>query len=264
MRLATVLCSHTVGSTTLFFVFKGTSYLLDFINWNLEHDFEFVQDRHFFAHKGAASTIRNLFYLKEENMCSRLEAAASQGATSLVFCGHSLGGMYALVSLFMVFTKSDSFGQKLSCRAQELLKTARSITFGAPMAFGVLDGSQQNAAAENFRAFAKERALNYIHANDPCPRAWSALDLRRFLQCATEALKKELPEKAGGAIRGALAARVVDAAVEQLLQRKDFNLITECAAGFQHSARLKVLSEEGESKPAWRWDSDFRLSAECL
>ena len=33
-------------------------------------------------------------------------------------------------------------------------------------------------------AFARVHAVNYIHANDPCPRAWGALDLRRFVEVA--------------------------------------------------------------------------------
>ena len=102
VKIASVTAELPVGKV-LFIVFKGTSYILDFSNWNLEHDHEITGEADFFAHGGTVSTIKNARFLKSDAFLNRLIAARGQGVQRVVFAGHSLGGMYAQMSLYLAW-----------------------------------------------------------------------------------------------------------------------------------------------------------------
>eukprot|EP00434_Breviolum_minutum_P018670 symbB.v1.2.016473.t1/scaffold1252.1/size200744/21 len=52
VKMALVTAELPGDHKTLFVVFKGTSYLLDVVNWNMEHDYEVIGDGNNFMHKG--------------------------------------------------------------------------------------------------------------------------------------------------------------------------------------------------------------------
>merc|ERR1712136_614157 len=103
VKVGAVTGSFETGRKVLFLAFKGTSYLMDFINWNIEHDHAETNDHDFFIHAGAGRVIRNLYFLKKDAFISLLESAYENGVRELVFTGHSLGGMYATSAIAKAF-----------------------------------------------------------------------------------------------------------------------------------------------------------------
>eukprot|EP00435_Cladocopium_sp_Y103_P064685 s348_g26.t1 len=110
-----------------------------------------------------------------------------------------------------------------------------------------------------FKDFAQNHAVNYIHANDPCPRAWGALNLRHFVQQATLAARNGFIG-AHGAIKGRVASTVVEEGAAALLERPDFNLIEDLARKYEHVVPLRVLSTNTQH---FRW-REFNLKPESL
>ncbi|CAE7344461.1 unnamed protein product [Symbiodinium natans] len=70
--------------------------------------------------------------------------------------------------------------------------------------------------------FAQKRAINYINANDPCSRAWGAINLRSFVDLAAQGVENGL---VGGlrSIDGLVASQAVTAAARQLLSRQEIS-----------------------------------------
>ena len=255
-KLATVTAMLPTQKV-LYVVFKGTSYMLDYLNWQLEHDNATTEDEDFFIHKGAASTVKQLQFMKEQHFLDRLVAARSQGVTKLIWAGHSLGGMYAQASFYSAWQMWN--GNPTSPKGLDLHEKLKPfqlkcIAFGSPMVFG---GCSQQA--KDFRAFAKDRAVNYIHADDPCPRAWGALDLREFINQASKGVQQGVSD-AYGSVAGCGASIFIPQAAESFMRSPDFGHIRELARKYDHFVPLKVLN----SKPEFsRW-KEFRLSPECL
>ena len=239
-----------------YMVFKGTSYILDYLNWQLEHDNSTTRDRSFFAHKGAVGTAAQMQFMKKQQFMDRLQSAIDQGVRKLFWTGHSLGGMYAQASLFLAWQMLNSRFSSPDLDVRSKLQTFRMkcVTFGSPMVFG---GASEQAM--NFRAFAKRSAVNYINGNDPCPRAWGALNLREFIKQATKGVMKGVADSYG-CIAGAAASRFVPQLAENLMNRPDFGQIEDLARKYDHFVSLKVLS----TKPEFcRW-KEFSLTPECL
>ena len=173
----------------LLVVFKGTSFIADFLNWNLEHDHTMTKDKAFFIHRGAAGAMGNLQFWLETDFMRRLESEGMQGVAQVVFAGHSLGGMYAQVMLYLAWQKIEAGG------LTPLMSSMRCVTFGAPMTFG--GGLEGNGQLQSFKSFANRRAVNYVHAHDPCPRAWGSLNLRVLVQQACQFTKQSLRDELG-------------------------------------------------------------------
>ena len=53
VKIATVTADLPTGKV-LYVAFKGTSYILDFLNWNLELHHTMTQDADFFVHGGCS------------------------------------------------------------------------------------------------------------------------------------------------------------------------------------------------------------------
>ncbi|CAE7463873.1 unnamed protein product [Symbiodinium sp. CCMP2592] len=217
VKIASVTADLLSGKV-LYLVFKGTSYILDFLSWNLELNHAMTQDPDFFVHGGAAGTLHAASFWLEDGLFQRLKEARENGVRRVVFTGHSLGGMYAALTFYMLWKKLDGF----------------------------MD-------------FAAERAVNYINENDPCPRAWGAINLRQFVEVATKSVQKGLVDELGS-VKGFVASQVVAAAAQQVLNRSDFYLLEDFAKRYQHFAELKVLSSQ---RQVTRW-KEFRLTPDCL
>jgi len=104
----------------------------------------------------------------------------------LVLTGHSLGGMYASLLLFGI-NQPQVLELEMSKAARALITSATAVTFGAPMVFGH-DPAKKFPA--DFVELMKKKYVNYMNENDPCPRAWSELDLDEFLDAAQELVTK--------------------------------------------------------------------------
>lgn len=264
VKVALVTAELPGRHRTLFVVFKGSSYLLDFINWNLEHDYEVIGDGTHFMHKGAAGIMRNLFFLKVQRASSfakQLDAAYNSGVRHLVVTGHSLGGMYAMCSMYFIWREMQTLvpeRSNLRGPGRALLRVARCVAFGAPMCFGQ-DSTNEPSDEKyaKFETFLKEKAVNFINAGDPCPRAWSAVDPRAVIREAAEAMKEQLKERS--LVSRQIATRVIQALSSALLSRPDMDRhIAGCAAGFLHLSSIRLLSREDRS--SFHWKRDFRLS----
>ncbi|CAE7235536.1 unnamed protein product [Symbiodinium sp. CCMP2456] len=254
VKIATVTADLPTGKV-LYVAFKGTSYILDFYNWNLEHHHTMTQDPDFFVHGGAASTIQEASFWHERSFAERLQEARKNGVRRVVLTGHSLGGMYAALALYKYWKKKD--GQDGASQEVVSLPSnfdVRCVTFGSPMVFG---GSSHQA--QQFKAFAQKRAVNYINENDPCPRAWGALNLQQFVEVAVKTVQKGLVDEQGS-ISGFVASKVVGAAAEKVLNRQDFRQIEDLAERYEHFAELKVLSSQ---RQVARW-KEFQLTPDCL
>ncbi|CAE7355020.1 unnamed protein product [Symbiodinium sp. CCMP2592] len=264
VKVALVTAELPGRHRTLFVVFKGSSYLLDFINWNLEHDYEVIGDGTHFMHKGAAGIMRNLFFLKVQKASSfakQLDAAYNGGVRHLVLTGHSLGGMYAMCSMYFIWREMQTLvpeRSNLRGPGRALLRVARCVAFGAPMCFGQDNTNEPtDEKYSKFETFFKEKAVNFINAGDPCPRAWSAVDPRAVIREAAEAMKEQLKERS--LVSRQIATRVIQALSSALLARPDMDRhIAGCAAGFHHLSSIRLLSRE--DRPSFHWKRDFRLS----
>ena len=254
LKMATVTATLPTEKV-LFVIFKGTSYILDFLNWNLELDYTVTADKDFFAHRGAAGTLLNARFLKNDAFLKRLRSERANGVRKVVFTGHSLGGMYAQMSLYLAWrslTSPEPSDEKALLESVDL----RCFVFGSPMVFG---GSSQQA--NEFRTFAQRCALNYIHADDPCARAWGAINLRQFVQQASLAARKGLTNELGG-IKGSIVSGVVDGMASTMMNRPDFSLIEDFARKYEHFLPLKVLSTKRPSASAcWK---EFNLTSKCF
>eukprot|EP00439_Symbiodinium_sp_Y106_P047132 s634_g6.t1 len=205
VKIATVTAGLPTGRV-LYVDFKGTSHILDFLNWNLELNHAMTQDPDFFVHGGGAGTLHAANFWLEQDLLDGLQKARANGVQRVIFTGHSLGGMYAAVLLFLFWKK--------------------------------MDGALPDVARE-FKAFAQKRAVNYINENDPCPRAWGAINLCQLVEVAAKRLVDDL-----GSIKGFVASQAVAAAAQQVLDRPDFHLLEDLSRRYQHFAALKVLSSK--------------------
>ncbi|CAE7195127.1 unnamed protein product [Symbiodinium necroappetens] len=252
VKIATVTADLPAGKV-LYVAFKGTSYILDFLNWNLELHHTMTQDPDFFVHGGAAGTVQAVSFWLEQSLLERLKTARENGVRSVIFTGHSLGGMYAAL-LFYIFWKKKKDGASKDVVSLLSDFDVRCVTFGSPMVFG---GDSPQAQA--FKEFAAKGAVNYINENDPCPRAWGTINLRQFVEVATKSVQKGLVDQLGS-VKGFVASQVVAAAAQHFLNRPDFYLLEDFAKPYQHFAELKVLSSH---RQVARW-KEFQLTPDCL
>ena len=247
MKIGIVTADLPVGKV-LFLVFRVTSGMLDFGSWNLDCDCISAEDEEFVVHRTASRAMLDIIGWKWRFLRRYLVAAREQGVQRVAFAGHSVGGMHAQLCLLWVFKQIQQGNALLSPF------DIQCITFGAPMVFG---GSSKKAS--QFKDFARERAVNYIHADDPCPRAWGALNLRDFVEKATTAVKGELTDP-HGSITGFLAPAVVEEMATKLFGRPDFDLMEEFAKKYEHFVPLRVLSTK-KQYVSWK---DFQLTPECF
>ena len=262
VKMALVTAELPGDHKTLFVVFKGTSYLLDVVNWNMEHDYEVIGDGNNFMHKGAAGIIRNLLFMKvspDSDFAKRLDQAYKDGVRNFVLAGHSLGGMYAMAAMYFAFQDLQNLLPEKSLLrgdARKLLRSIRCVTFGSPMCFGQDSQRTDEFKFARFEEFAKERAVNFVNSGDPCPRAWSAVDPRDVVREAAEYMKEQAKEK--NMVSGRIAAKVIQAATTALLAREDTSHVVGSSKGFKHVSTIRLLSREDREQ--LHWQRDFCLT----
>jgi hypothetical protein len=193
-RLAAVSAELPEKGKVLFFVFKGTSLPTDFItNFGISPDYVPIHrafdDSTTFVHSGAYHAISQLRVHHRENLFSLVRQAADEGIDRMVITGHSLGGQYALAFLLEVFCDTMAPASKAEAYSP-LLKDARGVVFGTPMAFGSAEGTE---VRKDMAEFFRTRTVNYINGGDPAPRLWSEIDLDGFLRVIAGQFREKLP-----------------------------------------------------------------------
>lgn len=247
-------CATFGQDKVLYVVFRGTSCLPDVLDWNLQHDYDRAQDpdKELFIHKGGAGTVWNLNYLSQEKFKQRLSQAIDIGVQRVVFVGHSLGGLYAMVCMYKIFMQW--YPEELDSCSRRLLDTSTCVTFGAPMPFGCSGSGSQRVSS--FKAFMYERAVNFIHANDPCPRAWSKVDMKMLVEIFAER------EKAGLSLPGRLCAGpVIDHVVRREVKPR-LGELEQMGADYQHWCKILHIDNGMVAEhDGWR---QFDLSTHSL
>lgn len=170
-RLAVVSAELPERGKVLFFIFKGTSLLTDIIaNASISPDYAPLHrafgDDTTFVHHGAYHAIQQLRVHQRETLFTLVQQAADAGIERMIITGHSLGGQYALALLLEVFCDTMAPDSKAPAYSP-LLKEARCVVFGAPMAFGSAEGKD---VRKDFADFIRARSVNYINGGDPAPR----------------------------------------------------------------------------------------------
>lgn len=257
-KVAVVTAHLPSGCKVLFMVFKGTSSLADLCNWNPEHDLEPMRDKVSFMHKNAASMIRNLFFVKGSDVMTVLDKGYRTGVRNLVLTGHSFGGLYASAFLYWAFRTRPGGDIAMDPRpgiSELLVHGIRCVTFAAPMCFGTYSGSTPSREFDDFKAFALLRAVNFMNLRDPCPRAWSAVDLRKLVEAAAGfARKRNLMAKLFDTASGGMLMDKLTSGLTHGLQGR----ISESARYFQHLAVINLVIE-GDERQELHWESDFSL-----
>lgn len=252
-RVATVIAELPGSGKVLFLVFKGSSFLTDFIvNASVSPDytpfFRAFGDSTTFVHHGAHHAIAQLRVHQWVILQKQIQEAYDCGASRLVVTGHSLGGQYALAFLLQIFLEQRvpytvaPTHHTSTETLHPLLDTLRAVVFGAPMCFGAAEGS---CVRQDLADFVRDRSVNYIHAGDPAPRLWSELDFEAFmrysvdwLQGQVSSLSRRLVDYAAGP--GGLAKRV-----QELLQRPDMDMnLLRPAKCYVHLSRICVLAPD--------------------
>ena len=208
-----------------------------------------TQDADFFVHCGAAGALYAASFWFEQSFLEQLKEARKNGVRRVICAGHSVGGMYAALLFYSFWKKLDEASQDVLSLLSGL--DVQCVTFGSPMVFG---GSSQQA--REFKDFARKRAVNYINEDDPCPRAWSAINLQQFVKTAAKSVQNGPVDE----VAGLVASQVVAAAAQEVVKRQDFHLLEDFARRYQHFAELKVLSSERQINH-WK---EFQLTPDCL
>lgn len=242
-RLALVSVTLNRGRKVLYFVFKGTSFLTDFIaNSNISPDFapfyRAFRDSNTFVHHGAFHAISQLRVHERGAMNAVVRSAVAAGVEKIIIAGHSLGGQYAMAFLLQVFLDKTEGDEEMPA----IMEGARCVSFGSPMVFGTAEGTDMR---KDLTEFFRARATNYIHACDPAPRLWSELDLEGFVRFFTHRLRSQIPASLRSLVDWAVGPGGLAQKAEELMQRSDIeSQLLKPAQRYLHISRIRVLGKE--------------------
>eukprot|EP01065_Artemidia_motanka_P035498 TRINITY_DN43402_c0_g1_i1.p1 TRINITY_DN43402_c0_g1~~TRINITY_DN43402_c0_g1_i1.p1 ORF type:complete len:1176 (+),score=291.49 TRINITY_DN43402_c0_g1_i1:55-3528(+) len=155
-----VACEPRQDATTAYVSFKGTDGLLDLMFVNVPTDTETHQGSR--VHSGAWIGIQG--ELPEVLVHIRRAAEKHPGLKHVVFTGHSLGGAYAIVTLFELLADVQWPPQL----------TAEAVTFGAPF---VLAQERVGAPLQIPRTVRCPRMTHFTFGFDIIPRAFCLSDV---------------------------------------------------------------------------------------
>ncbi|CAK0893882.1 unnamed protein product, partial [Prorocentrum cordatum] len=244
----------------LYLVFKGTSFVADFVaNASLSPDYapfaRLFGDRNTFVHHGAYHAITQLRVHEWTNLLEQVRQSTAEGAQALVVTGHSLGGQYALAFMLQIFLDRRERLRQPDLPAEEpLVACCRSVSFGSPMALGAAQGSD---VREDLAAFMRSRSVLYIHGGDPAPRLWSELDLQDFMGYFTGWMGGQMSSVARTIVDYAAGPGGLVTKIEEMLESPHIAAhLLRPAACYVHLSRIFLLSDE--FKP-WR-----PLTRDCI
>lgn len=272
-RVAAVMATLPEERRVLFLVFKGTSLVTDLIvdaciMPNFAPFMRVFGDSRNFVHHGAYHAIEQLGIHYSTSLLDLLEDAAKKGATEFIVTGHSLGGMYAKAFMLELYfqTLGGATGLGVDVRRNlrkvqraltrrlmrrkpkaraiselRLVREARCVTFGAPAIFGA-NPSNGSTIREDLKLFMRASSINYVHENDPCPRAWAHLDIRKLATSVAREQVDRLPLPA--VVRGQVGGFVMRK-LASVLKRRDFREhLLETARLYQELSAVRFLTRE--------------------
>ncbi|CAK9064547.1 unnamed protein product [Durusdinium trenchii] len=235
-----VVTASIPGSSVVYLVFKGSSFMNDFVaNASVSPDYTpfdaTFNDRTTFIHHGAYHATAQLRVQQWPALQEQLERCVQDGVAHMVITGHSLGGQYALAFMLQVFLD----GVK-GTSIHPLLKEARCAAFGAPMCYGAAEGSDLR---EDLTSFMYDRTAVYVNAGDPAPRLWSELDLEDFMRYAISWFQGKV---------SSFSMRILDYAAgglaqkaQDILKRPDIEKhLLRPAARYVHLSQIRVLAKD--------------------
>eukprot|EP00435_Cladocopium_sp_Y103_P015986 s149_g3.t4 len=239
------------GSSVVYLVFKGSSFMNDFVaNASVSPDYTpfdaTFQDRTTFIHHGAYHATAQLRVQQWPALQEQLERCVQDGVKQMIITGHSLGGQYALAFMLQVFLDGVK-GTTL----HPLLQEARCAAFGAPMCYGAAEGSD---IRQDLATFIHARTAVYINAGDPAPRLWSELDLEDFMRYAIRWFQGKV---------SSFSMRILDYAAgglaqkaQEILKRPDIEKhLLRPAARYVHLSQIRVLAKVKILLPSGRAES---------
>jgi len=253
-RLATVTAMIPGHGSSVYLVFKGSSFLADFVvNASVSPDYvpfhQAFQDTTTFVHHGAHHAMAQLRVHQWMDLMNQFRDAIRHGASHLIVCGHSLGGQYALAFMLQVFLEERKNLQQMDktmdtneCADVELLRKIRCVSFGSPMCYGSAEGHE---VRKDLADYLRAHSVVYINRGDPAPRLWSELNLDDFMRYFVGFLHghisgicRRIIDMAAGT--GGLAKRA-----EELLGRPDIEVhLLRPAARYVHLSQMRILGTE--------------------
>eukprot|EP00445_Apocalathium_hangoei_P021418 CAMPEP_0203893158 /NCGR_PEP_ID=MMETSP0359-20131031/36276_1 /ASSEMBLY_ACC=CAM_ASM_000338 /TAXON_ID=268821 /ORGANISM="Scrippsiella Hangoei, Strain SHTV-5" /LENGTH=490 /DNA_ID=CAMNT_0050815267 /DNA_START=134 /DNA_END=1603 /DNA_ORIENTATION=- len=291
-RLGAVTATFADGHRVLYFVFKGTSLLTDIIAdaciIPTYRPFERAfQDKYTFVHQGAYHAIEQLSIRFSKRLVALLRAERGAGVRSLVVTGHSLGGMYAKTFLLETFLRTHPGSSVANavfsprgrirkgvrnlwrrvtrgrdhepCFAdQTLVRSARCVTFGAPSICGIYpkDGV---SFRRDLTDFMHDRAINYVHEDDPYARAWSHLNMTEMVGTIAALQLEQLSIPAFSRVVVRRASDFVLARLWKVLNGRDFQKqVLETAKQYREISQVRFLTR----KPFRDWTKIDRFDGQ--
>mmetsp|Transcript_13409 Transcript_13409/g.38105 ORF Transcript_13409/g.38105 Transcript_13409/m.38105 type:complete len:606 (+) Transcript_13409:30-1847(+) len=222
-----IVTAEFPAESVLLLIFKGSSTFHDVARWNFQDiNSSFMNCQEHFAHGGASLVLQELMYDEDSARIFKehcAEAPSGSGCRELVVAGHSLGGMYATLLMRHVHAHPEFLGAA----------RVRSVTFGAPMVFGSKKGAPFQ---RDFVEFMHERHRNFMHMDDPCPRAW-AFDLDKALDIARNSWSHYICRVIGN---------VVTTKIDPIAQVKGSDEYERClqlGPKYMHVGRMIVLND---------------------
>ncbi|CAE7552445.1 unnamed protein product [Symbiodinium sp. CCMP2456] len=239
-RLAIVTAAPHAGNAVLYLIFKGSSFMNDFVaNASVGPDYTpfdaTFADRTTFIHHGAHHAIAQLRVQQWSVLQEQLERCSGEGVGQLIVAGHSLGGQYALAFMLQVF-----LDQAKGAPVHPLLEEARAVAFGAPMCYGAAEGFD---VRKDLADFIQQRTVVYVNAGDPAPRLWSEMDLQEFMRYAVSWLQQKV---------SSFSMRILDYAAgglaqkaQEVLKRPDIEKhLLRPGACYVHLSQIRVLAKD--------------------
>ncbi|CAE7210384.1 unnamed protein product [Symbiodinium natans] len=239
-RLAIVTAAPHATDAVLYLIFKGSSFMNDFVaNASVGPDYTpfdaTFSDRTTFIHHGAHHAIAQLRVQQWSVLQEQLERCASDGVRQLIVAGHSLGGQYALAFMLQVF-----LDQAKGAPVHPCLNEARAVAFGAPMCYGAAEGFD---VRKDLADFIQQRTVVYVNAGDPAPRLWSEMDLQEFMRYAVSWLQQKV---------SSFSMRILDYAAgglaqkaQEMLKRPDIEKhLLRPGACYVHLSQVRVLAKD--------------------
>ncbi|CAE7671311.1 unnamed protein product [Symbiodinium pilosum] len=239
-RLAIVTAALPKTQAVLYLIFKGSSFMNDFVaNASVGPDYTPFDaafgDRTTFIHHGAHHAIAQLRVQQWSLLQEQLERCETEGVQRLIVAGHSLGGQYALAFMLQVFLDNAK-----GAPVHPLLREARSVAFGAPMCYGAAEGFD---VRKDLADFIQQRTVVYVNAGDPAPRLWSEMDLQEFMRYAVSWLQQKV---------SSFSMRILDYAAgglaqkaQEVLKRPDIEKhLLRPGACYVHLSQIRVLAKD--------------------